>query len=403
MLCCIKTQAQSGWQTVTGPGENYYSSNFYVNIDFANENTGYLVRGRVYKTTNGGFNWSATSSTVSDYTKIKFLNSQTGYLMIYYNSSILAKTTNGGVNWTPRYFTPSSLKDMQFLDVNTGFLITEIGNNNNNDTLKSFLTKTTDGGITWNNYLIEVEYPTYAFYFLNYTHGYAWSQRSMFKTNNGGVNWSRVNGENVTGYRYLFTSENNGWGVSTDSFRTIKTTNGGVNWYKQYQLPKARDIYFLNNNTGWIGSDRIYKTTNSGVSCFPVSDTGYSLYKIMFINENTGWGYTSNNKLLITHTGGAVFISKEDEAIPENFSLFQNFPNPFNPRTKIKFSIIKNEFIKINIFNISGKQIAKLVDGKLSPGIYSVDFNGENLPSGTYFYKLEAGDFSEVKRMVLVK
>lgn len=91
-------------------------------------------------------------------------------------------------------------------------------------------------------------------------------------------------------------------------------------------------------------------------------------------------------------------------SIAESYSLSQNFPNPFNPETKIKFTVPDNNAnIKLNVYDISGKVIATLVDGYYNKGEYSVNFNAMNLSAGTYFYKLTSENFSEIKKMVLLK
>ncbi len=94
---------------------------------------------------------------------------------------------------------------------------------------------------------------------------------------------------------------------------------------------------------------------------------------------------------------------------PEKFSLLQNYPNPFNPATNIKFQIPKIGFVKLTIFDALGKEVQTLVNEQLSPGTFEADFDGSNLPSGVYYYKLVVGDntnngdFTETKKMVLIK
>ena len=85
------------------------------------------------------------------------------------------------------------------------------------------------------------------------------------------------------------------------------------------------------------------------------------------------------------------------------YELSQNYPNPFNPVTKIKFSIPKNEFVNLTVYDISGKEVEKLVSENQRAGIYEVSFKASELSSGVYFYKLNAGRYSEVKKMTLVK
>ena len=89
--------------------------------------------------------------------------------------------------------------------------------------------------------------------------------------------------------------------------------------------------------------------------------------------------------------------------VPEKFSLSQNYPNPFNPATTIKFSIPKGNFVEIKLYNILGKEIQNLLSEPLEAGKYSVDFNARALPSGIYFYKITAGDFTDTKKMILTK
>ena len=89
--------------------------------------------------------------------------------------------------------------------------------------------------------------------------------------------------------------------------------------------------------------------------------------------------------------------------IPAVFSLEQNYPNPFNPSTSIKFNIPKQSNVKLVIYDVIGKEVATLVNEMKQPGSYEAVFNGDNFASGVYFYRLEAGNFTDVKKMVLIK
>ena len=89
--------------------------------------------------------------------------------------------------------------------------------------------------------------------------------------------------------------------------------------------------------------------------------------------------------------------------IPNAYSLSQNYPNPFNPVTQIKFDIAKQGLTKLKIFDVLGREIMTLVNEVKTPGSYIVDFDGSNIASGVYFYRLESGTFTDVKRMILIK
>jgi hypothetical protein len=91
------------------------------------------------------------------------------------------------------------------------------------------------------------------------------------------------------------------------------------------------------------------------------------------------------------------------ETLPTIYSLDQNYPNPFNPATMINFSVPKEEFVTLNVYNSIGQIVATLVNESKSAGTYQVDFNAADLSSGIYFYKITAGNFTETKKMILMK
>lgn len=110
-----------------------------------------------------------------------------------------------------------------------------------------------------------------------------------------------------------------------------------------------------------------------------------------------GWGIQINNDILASNG------NQNNTEIVEDYKLEQNFPNPFNPSTKISFSLPQNESVKLRVFDITGKEVASLVNGSLQKGQHVVEFNASGLSSGAYFYKLETGSFSDVKKMMLIK
>lgn len=96
-------------------------------------------------------------------------------------------------------------------------------------------------------------------------------------------------------------------------------------------------------------------------------------------------------------------INQTGDKIPKEYNLSQNYPNPFNTTTNIQFSIPKTLYVKLKIFNMLGKEVATLVDEDLSPGKHKVVFDSKDLPSGLYFYKIQAGRFSRTKKLLLIK
>ncbi len=114
-------------------------------------------------------------------------------------------------------------------------------------------------------------------------------------------------------------------------------------------------------------------------------------------------GYNTGMDLVIVKYSNNTGIKKIIGEIPDKYILFQNYPNPFNPTTTIKYALPKNEFVKLVIFDILGREIQTLINEKQSPGTYEITFNASQYPSGVYFYKLTTEGFSETKKMILLK
>jgi len=113
---------------------------------------------------------------------------------------------------------------------------------------------------------------------------------------------------------------------------------------------------------------------------------GPSPFKLYFDSYNITTRTTNNNT-----------------EVPIKYNLSQNYPNPFNPVTKIDYSIPKNSLVTLKIYDLIGKEVETLVNKEMSPGNYSIDFNASKLSSGVYFYKLTSGNFTQTRKMILVK
>ncbi len=118
------------------------------------------------------------------------------------------------------------------------------------------------------------------------------------------------------------------------------------------------------------------------------------------INWSSSWA-------VFNPKGYVIGIEQISSNVPDNFSLSQNYPNPFNPVTNIKFDLPSNGFVTLKVFNMLGEEVSSLVNQNMTVGTYKVDFDGANLSSGAYFYKLTVnnsnGSYTDVKKMILVK
>lgn len=112
---------------------------------------------------------------------------------------------------------------------------------------------------------------------------------------------------------------------------------------------------------------------------------------------------SSQNSFFVTLVRTTVGINVISSTIPGKFSLGNNYPNPFNPSTNIKFDIAKSTFAELKVYDSRGSEMKTLVNENLQPGSYEFSFDAFNLPSGVYFYRLKTSEFSETKRMILMK
>jgi len=150
---------------------------------------------------------------------------------------------------------------------------------------------------------------------------------------------------------------------------------------------------WTNNGSGNIGD---WEIQSSLVTAYNFGNFGYNPYSraphhLLPIDKSQG-----NSKML-------KLLKDDGENITGKYNLLQNTPNPFNPSTKITFYIPKNNYVTLTVYDILGRTIKTLVNEYKNAGTYEINFDGSNLSSGTYFYRIVAGDFTDIKRLVLIK
>jgi photosystem II stability/assembly factor-like uncharacterized protein len=392
LLFSTSLEAQTGWFSVPPPGSN----NFYATY-FIDANVG--IAGN-FKTTNSGVSWTQVLA-YSGY-GLHFVNSSIGYCV----SSGILKTTNAGNNWTIQNSPSTSVKfAVYFTEINTGYCAAEFAEIN----------KTTDGGENWMSIPngVSVVYRFHDLYFVDANTGYVCGMEQndftsvILKTVNGGANWTRQDFPNGTGFVSIFFT-NPGTGIVA-GLNVYKTTDGGNTWL-QKQMPFQgyfKALEFTSQSTGYaLSANRIVKTTTGGEDWFEqASNTSAFLEDISFANDHTGFICGWNGKILKTTDGGGppIGITPLGKEVPREYELAQNYPNPFNPSTNIRFSIPEKSFVKIIIYDVSGRLEDELVNIDLNAGSYEVAWNASGLSSGAYFCTLIAGNYRESKKMLLLK
>jgi hypothetical protein len=218
-------------------------------------------------------------------------------------------------------------------------------------------------------------------YNIKYTYaanGITWVAHNMLsgQTNNETRSYIQSTPQQSGAFRLVFCSE-------TSGFDTVVYMN-------------TFDI------TAGFSNRTIVSKVNLSSSVLAPCVTGY-----MFNGTTAGAGviYAGNGPTNIWFNGSDIVteVSPVSGKIPEKYTLSQNYPNPFNPVTKINFAIPKNSNVTLKIYDITGREVAELLNKSMTAGEYQVTFDGAKMTSGVYFYKLISGDFSEVKKMILVK
>lgn len=172
-----------------------------------------------------------------------------------------------------------------------------------------------------------------------------------------------------------------------------------VDTLKLFYNNTYKKVFNYNSTQGSYISYSKYYAKNFGLYAYNYSSNNPSITESHLLK-----GCILNGIVYGDTTSGPIGIQNISSSIPAEFELSQNFPNPFNPVTNISFSLPRNGNVSLVVYDVFGKEVVKLINNvTLNPGEYKIDFNGTNLASGIYFYKFETSDFTETKRMVLLK
>ena len=195
---------------------------------------------------------------------------------------------------------------------------------------------------------------------------YAGSQyNGIFRSTNDGISWESAGLTNKSVYDLVQVNNS-----------IIAGTNSGI-------------FTVLNENTNWTSA-------SEGLPGVPIVSV-YIMENMAFAGIEEAGVWRRPFSEIMTDLG------KTENAISLDFRLEQNYPNPFNPATTISFTIPSNDFVTLKVFDLTGREIAILVSEEKSRGEYKMQWKPEELASGIYFYRLQAGKFSETKKLILLK
>lgn len=327
-------------------------------------------------------------------------------------------TFNGGENWTVQYDgagTTDWFNYIEMFDASNGFAQGDVLPHG-----PTLILKTTDGGENWismNNSefgygsgdlwrRLDFVNPDVGYFFVNDSG----ASGKLMKTTNGGQAWSQLDFQGSMIWRVKFYNEE--IGLFATWSHMLRTLDGGATIDTVSELIDSQvlglDIEFAPEDPSkvWFSTNsndrQLYFSSDTGRTWIPQLED--NCMDIVFTDSLHGWTF-GYNKIYRTTTGGVNTEVSEyvNRTGPEKFSLQQNFPNPFNNETVIQFDLNKKEYVSLTVYDLLGKVITTIAEGYYQPGRYTVKFNGDGLPSGIYFYRLQSQGFTDVKKMVLVE
>lgn len=424
----ISAQIEYGWKPLLN---SPFDSGKHEDIFFTNENTGYLVtQTQIFKTTDAGESWNQVYSENNvRFRAVAFIDSLNGFIgKIFGNGASdsvkLLRTTDAGLTWEPSIIEGERPVGVCGIHIVSDSVINAVGRYSG----PSFFLRSTNGGESWKSKnLSTMASMLIDTYFFHPDTGLAVGsirqsgieRSAIFSTTNGGESWDTVFVGTINNqwcWKISFPSRNIGY-VSVQSFSTtvtfIKTTDGGKSWNQKTFSPggsySPQGIGFVNDSVGFMGSypgnsiTDIFKTTNGGDNWVRIVGIK-NVNRFRFLNDTLGYAAGS-----YVYKFGKIDVSSVTENFkPNSYLLSQNFPNPFNPVTTIKYYLPKDEFVTLELFSLLGRKIAVLVNEfqKNGENSYTINFNninGISLNSGVYFYRLKTETFTETKKLILQK
>jgi len=365
--------------------------------------------GVVRRTTDGGVTWGNGNPNpgviTGDIYNIEALDANTAWVTTSPGATFIYKTTNGGTNWTQVYTIAGGFINAIKMYSATNGIAT-------GDVLAGvwLILGTTDGGSTWTtlssptatgdgrNNCLQVMSPNVWF---------GTGQGTMWKSTNLGVNWvstatTGLAGQ-VLGVHYNSATVGLGGGATM-----VKSTDGGTSYTL---LPASgtgniSGIQGSGNDFWYTRGTGIFRSTDNGATWVQSHTHTAAQNDISLVTDGngcmTGWSCGATGTIA-KMTGMPVAINEPTTQIPTAYKMEQNYPNPFNPTTNITFALPKSGIVTLKVYDVLGKEVASLVNSFTNAGTHIVPFDASALSSGVYIYKITTGDFTDSKKMVLIK
>jgi len=385
LILFLPTLCFSQWVTLNSPTfkEIAYSGTALYAVE---ENNG------VYFSTTNGNTWIQTSLTSPGFIKIAaygnnvFAGTSKGAVQGIYRS------TNSGVNWV-HVLAPVELFGITAITIDGNNIYASTGHN---------IYRSTNNGTNW----VKSEHDFYVYSFaVSGTNIFAGVEATgVYLSTNSGMTWKQTSLNNVNTLAVTITATNIYAGTEAGVYFS---SNNGANWISTSLGSRYVSSLIALNGVFYAGTDEgIFLSKDNAINWIQKNQgLPAAMQDGPHLAASDNFLFASNASFSSWRRSlsDIINIQQISSIIPTEFSLKQNFPNPFNPVTKINFYLPQKSFTILKIYDLSGKEITNLVNEKLDAGSYEFTFNGEKLASGVYFYRLETESYSETKLMTLIK
>lgn len=409
--------AAGQWTQVSSP-----TSVNLRNCVFTDRLHGWAVgdNGVIVHTSDGGITFTIQSNPVDYYINdLSFLNERTGWIVANETvpgGSTLIRTTNGGINWIAEDFYDSTqiFRTVYFRDSLNGYLAGFGGS--------IFMTK--NGGMNWMQSHVDTSqfsgFPINRVAFANASTGFAIGgyidvAGVIWRTTNGGDNWSAGDYSPEPFYDLIFRGQNDAFCAGGDfeyGVMLCRSSNSGLNWtYENLAIfGQAYSVDARTPSEYWMPlgyAESFALSVDSGRTWTSVPTPDFTrIYAIDFVDSLTGWAFGAGGAIL-KYTGIPTSAESNETNYPVESSLVTCYPNPFNPVTRILVELSKTSRLTIKVFDVNGRITKTLADGKSEmPGRHRFEFDGSGLATGVYFYEVTVSGEASAKhsgRILLLK
>jgi photosystem II stability/assembly factor-like uncharacterized protein len=352
-----------------------------------------------YKSVDNGNSWIRIDTNVGSAYKKVIAVSQTSGTIIIAGGDTIYRSTDEGKIWTP---IPCSYSIMNLTSSPTGVFFA--------GTPVNGPSRSTDDGLTWEKQNTGLtQFSMYAFAFKDsgvvFTSSYG---SAVYRSTNNGESWTPVPIMGSYSDVLSLVAQSNGYLFAGTSSGVFRTTNNGDTWtsinnglsstYIQSLCISSRQHIFAGTSGG------VFRSIDLGGGWTEIDSGLINLNIHCLAIGSDGKLYAGTESGQVFRTIGSTTSIQQSSLKPINtFSLSQNYPNPFNPTTMFSFSLPSRSFVSLKVYDLLGKEVATIISEEMSTGKYSKQWNAVNVSSGIYFYHLQAGSFSETKKLILLK